>query len=212
MRLSATEASKDGRPPPVRGNKPWSAHLVDILFPILVGKRRRVDRPDDQVDLFRVLLVDQEELSRAYARGQVRRMRGGEMSMDGEVGRGVWRVSHGGDGNSLVSPANAELPTSEQSPGMIKGSLTQRTFVEPPSPTRPRYIHLGLLPRIPFFLPMRLLLVSISLGLASLVQPRFFPPVALVPGRIDPRGRSEGSVVGPLFGAREGAEGSGGRS
>jgi hypothetical protein len=65
-----------------------TAHLVDILFPILVGKRRRVDRPDDQVDLFRVLLVDQEELSRAYARGQVRRMRGDEMSMDGEVGRG----------------------------------------------------------------------------------------------------------------------------
>jgi hypothetical protein len=88
MCLSATKASKDGRPPPVRGNKSWSAHLVDILFPILVGKRRRVDRPDDQVDLFRVLLVDQEELSRAYARGQVRRMKGDEMRMDGEVGRG----------------------------------------------------------------------------------------------------------------------------
>jgi hypothetical protein len=79
MCLSATEVSKDGRPPPVRGNKSWNAHLVYILFPILVGKRRRVDRPDDQVDLFRVLLVDQEELSRAYARGQVRRTRGGEM-------------------------------------------------------------------------------------------------------------------------------------
>jgi hypothetical protein len=59
---------------------------------------------------------------------------------------------------------------------------------------------------------MRLLLASISLGLASLVQPGFFPPVALVPGRIDPRGRREGSIVGPLFSAGEGAEGCGGRS
>lgn len=124
-------------------------------------------------------------------------------------------VSRVDDGNSLVSPANAGPPTSKQSPGMIEGSLTQRTLVEPPSPARSRNVHLGLLARISFFLPMRLLLSRVCLGVGSipsLVQPRFFPPVALVPGRIDPRGRSEGSIVGPLFGPGEGAEGGGGRS